>query len=396
MPGDVPVLFFSRRIGLSEGQAVPVEAGGRVTGKVGRFSIGALNIQTRDKAEAGAVATNFTVARVKWDFLKRSNIGILATWRTPTVGAIGSNGAFGADATLRLYQNVTVVGYYAVTESPGLTDGNASYRGRFEYASDRYGLIGEHLLVGEHFNPEVGYVRRPDFRHNFVQGRFSPRPRRNERIRKFTYQGGLDYITDARQTAEQNRESNATFQIDFQNSDQLNVTYTGDYELLPMNFTISPGVVVPAGGYDYQTTRASYTLGQQRKISGKVSVATGSLYQGTKTEASYTGRITPIPQFAIEPGISLNWVNLPYGTFNATVVSSRFVVTPTPRMLVSGLVQYNAIARSLASSIRMRWEYTPGSEFIVVYSDGRDTAVRGLPYLLNRSFAVKITRLVRF
>jgi hypothetical protein len=44
----------------------------------------------------------------------------------------------------------------------------------------------------------------------------------------------------------------------------------------------------------------------------------------------------------------------------------------------------------------MRWEYAPGSDLYVVYSDGRDTAATRLPSVLNRSFAVKATRLVRF
>src|SRR4029434_4711860 len=53
---DVPILFFSRRIGLSQGQSVPVVAGGRLTGTVGKYGIGALNIQTDDKPSAGALA----------------------------------------------------------------------------------------------------------------------------------------------------------------------------------------------------------------------------------------------------------------------------------------------------------------------------------------------------
>src|SRR5436190_5432681 len=45
-PGEVPVLFFSRRIGLNNGLAVPVDAGARVAGKAGKYQIGMLNIQT--------------------------------------------------------------------------------------------------------------------------------------------------------------------------------------------------------------------------------------------------------------------------------------------------------------------------------------------------------------
>jgi hypothetical protein len=71
-------------------------------------------------------------------------------------------------------------------------------------------------------------------------------------------------------------------------------------------------------------------------------------------------------------------------------------VTPTPRLGFSSLTQFNPDAHSLASSVRMRWEYIPGSELFLVYSDGRDSAARRFPELQNRSVAVKITRLLRF
>jgi hypothetical protein len=78
------------------------------------------------------------------------------------------------------------------------------------------------------------------------------------------------------------------------------------------------------------------------------------------------------------------------------VLSVRTIVTPTARMMLSGLTQYSAAARSLSSSVRLRWEYRPGSELFVVYSDGRSTLASGFPELVNRSFAVKLTRLLRY
>jgi hypothetical protein len=89
-------------------------------------------------------------------------------------------------------------------------------------------------------------------------------------------------------------------------------------------------------------------------------------------------------------------VDLPYGAFTAKLFTNRFIVTPTPRLSVTGLVQVNASADTVSSSLRLRWEYRPGSELFLVYSDGRDTAP-GTPIgLMNRSIAVKATRLLRF
>src|SRR6185503_12869775 len=394
---DVPILFFSRRIGLSQGQSVPVLAGGRLTGTVGKFGIGALNIQTDDKLSAGAVATNFSVLRLKRDILRRSNIGILATRRSPAASQSASNAVFGADANLAFFRSLSIIGYYARTETSGATGDQSSYRGRFDYAGDRYGLQVEHLLVGDKFNPEIGFMRRTDFRRSSVGARFSPRPKSNRFIRRLDWEAGYDYITDSRRSRVENRQFSGTFQVDFDSSDQWTLDYIRDYEYLPRNFAIAPAIIVPIGGYDYDTVRMTYELGQQRRVSGRLSVATGTFYDGHKKEANFTsGRVALSARLSVEPGVTLNWIDLPQGRFTNRLMTARGIFTPSPRMLISSLVQYNASDRTVSSSVRLRWEYIPGSEFFFVYSDGRNTSEAPLPGLLNRSVAIKLTRLLRF
>ncbi|MDP3716507.1 MAG: DUF5916 domain-containing protein [Acidobacteriota bacterium] len=398
-PGDVPLLFFSRQIGISQGQAVPVLGGARLTGRQGPFSIGVLNIQTDDQPSARAVSTNFSALRVKRNLLRRSNVGVMATRRGPAIGGTGAPSyTFGADATLLFFKSINVTSYYAMTSVPGRTGGNVtgtSYRGRFDYTDDRYGASAEHMLIDKTFAPEVGYVRRTDVRRSFGQARFSPRPRASAFVRKYTWQGGVEYVTDASATTLQSRDVSGLFRIDFQSSDQASIDLSREYELLPAPFVIAPGVVVPAGGYTDGTVRLGYTLGQQRKVSGRLSAATGTLYGGTKSVVSYSGRWGVVPQLSLEPSVALNWVSLPYGDFTARLVSSRFTITPSARMLISSLVQFNVDTQTLSSSARLRWEYTGGSELFVVYSDGRDTSATGFPLLQNRTFAVKATRLLR-
>ena len=100
----------------------------------------------------------------------------------------------------------------------------------------------------------------------------------------------------------------------------------------------------------------------------------------------------------MEPTVSVNWGDLPTGRFRATLVSGRGVLSFTPRMLVASLIQYASSGDLLTTNIRYRWEYRPGSELFVVYSDGRDTRSGlggALPLLRNRGFTVKFTRLFR-
>src|SRR5436305_13835899 len=103
--------------------------------------------------------------------------------------------------------------------------------------------------------------------------------------------------------------------------------------------------------------------------------------------AASSGYVSVSRFVSFEPGASLNWVSLPYGAFTSQLISNRTIVTPTPRMLISSLSQFNAGLHALSTSIRLNWEYRPMSQLFVVYSDGRDTLAPGFPAVLNRSFA---------
>ncbi len=110
-----PIVFFSRRIGLTEEGIDPIRAGGRVTGRAGPYRIGALNIQTRGVGNDPLFpATNFSVLRVRRDVLRRSDIGVIATYRNSSLTEeASSNAAFGFDGNFAFYQNLRINSYYA-------------------------------------------------------------------------------------------------------------------------------------------------------------------------------------------------------------------------------------------------------------------------------------------
>ncbi len=394
---DLPLLFYSRRIGLANNREVPILGGGRVTGRVGRYSLGLVNMQTRDDDTAGASATNFSVVRVKRDILRKSSIGVLATNRSRAQALPGSNQVYGIDGTFGFFSNLTFATYLAKSTSEGITSDDMSYRAQMEYGGDRYGVQLERLTIDRNFNPEVGFLRRADMRKNYAQLRFSPRIRRYKRVRKLSSIGQFTYLEDSAGRLS-TRIADGEFAVEFQSSDRFAVGVNQDYEYLPRVFTIVPGARVPVGGYEFTTGRIGYTMGQQRKLSGSLQVETGSFYNGDKTTVTFNrSRINVSPQLSIEPSLSLNWVDLPYGTFSAQLVTTRLIFTPSPRMILSSLVQYNVSGHSLTSSARLRWEYHPGSELFLVYSDGRNLLDTQSPTgLLNRSLALKVTRLLRY
>jgi hypothetical protein len=151
------------------------------------------------------------------------------------------------------------------------------------------------------------------------------------------------------------------------------------------------------GGYDYATTRVGYNFGRQRPISGNVSVEHGGFYSGRKTTLSISqGRVNVTPQVSIEPTYLGNWVDVIEGESTTHLVGSRLTYTVTPAMFVSALVQYNTGIDAVSANVRLRWEYRPGSELFLVLNEQRATLSPRFPDLVNRSFIVKVNRLVRF
>ena len=404
---DAPILFYSRRIGLSGGQEVPILAGGRLTGRAGAFTLGVLSIQTDEDTTAEALTTNFSVFRVSRDILRRSSIGAILTNRSVSTNSPepGSNQAYGVDAALAFYDDVSISGYWAKTQTTGLRGKDTSYSGDLRYNGDRYGVAVEHLFVDELFSPEVGFLRRDDMRKSFGLFRFSPRPTSLAAIRKVSWEGSYNYITDASGFVE-TREPQGRFGIELENSDQFSLTHTQTYDFLKEPFEIADDVVIPVGAYDFHNTQASYTFGSQRRLSGDLSFERGTFYGGTKSTieiggsgrgAFGGGRVEISSKLSLEPGMSINWVSVPQGDFTTTLVTTRATYTLTPLTFVSALVQYNSSNDALSTNIRLRWEYHPGSELFVVYNEQRDTLVpsRFAP-LENRTFIVKLNRLFRF
>ena len=416
---DTPILFYSRRVGLHQTREVPLRAGGRLTGRAGAWTLGALNIQAgalpfeveapADLFDARArdpedeppevLPTNFTVLRAKRDVLRRSSVGAMFTDRSRHQLGDGSNSAYGVDGAFGFYDDVTINTHWARTRTEDLTGNDTSYRGHLNYMGDRYGVQLEHLLIGEDFRPELGFVRRRDMRRSFAEFRFSPRPASIRAVRRFVGTGSLAYVENLGGAVE-TREATGLFTIEWENSDQLTVSAIDSYEFLPLPFRIAPDVVLPVAGYDFTNLQLGYNFGQQRRFSANVMAEHGSFYGGTKTTLGISrGRVTITNQVSVEPSLSLNWIDLPQGEFRTDLVGTRATWTMTPLMFASALVQYNSRLDQVSANIRFRWEYRPGSELFVVYNEDRNTGLDGFgrfPVLNNRAFIVKVNRLLRF
>jgi hypothetical protein len=407
---DTPYLFYTRRIGLNNGRVVPIDVGGRLTGKLGPWAIGLMDIQTGEEPTASPKATNFGVLRIKRDVLQRSAIGLMATNRSVGASGTGTNSAFGVDGTFLLTQALTVSSYWAQTNTTGTTTDNQSYQGIVDYSVDRYGARAEHLSVGANFDPQVGFRRRWDFNRTFGSVRFSPRPKWTTKVRKFTFASSAEYIENQAGAVDA-RGFAGSFNTEFETSDQLSFSVNQDYEFIRQAFTPSGSPTpIAVGGYTFGTVSAAYSLGAQRRVSGTLTVQAGEYYDGTIRSITFgpgmsgfaSSRIAVSQHLAIEPTFSITSIDRPSGSFTTRLARTRVDYGFSPLMFASGLFQYSSADKAFSTNLRFRWEYAPGSELFLVYTDERDTTpdaimtattVRGLK---NRAFVVKVNRLLRF
>ncbi|MGE3705502.1 MAG: DUF5916 domain-containing protein [Vicinamibacterales bacterium] len=393
---DVPQMFYSRRIGLNAGRQIPMDAGARTTGRVGRYTLGAIYVRTAEEEVSSSPANNFTVLRLRRDLFRRSSIGALFTNRSIDVRQAGSNQMYGLDTLVAFSDVFQVNAYWAQSQTPGRSDANQSYRAQLDYNADRYGLQIERLSIDPDFNPEIGFVRRVDMRKNFGEFRFSPRFRTSKRFRRIFFTNGVTQVQNSTGRTE-TRLWEGEFAIDFMNSDRFAFQRSAQYEYLPADFQIASGIVLPKGtSYDFGEWSLTYNFGRQRPLSANVTATQGSFYNGERVSLTVAqGRVNVTSKFSLEPTYTLNSVDLEEGSFTSHLLGSRINYTTSPMMFTSALVQFNSDTKTVSANVRLRWQYEPGSEFFIVYNEQRDTSLSGFPGMQNRALIFKINKFIR-
>jgi hypothetical protein len=210
----------------------------------------------------------------------------------------------------------------------------------------------------------------------------------------------VDYTVAADTGTVETRQTQLGFLTEFETSDRVGVSVAENYEYLVRPFELNPSVTLPVGGYRFRDVEAKYTPGAQRRLTGTFTARVGEYFNGSiRSFGLQRARLEVTQRLSIEPTFSFNWIDTLQGSSRMALAVSRVNYTFTPRMLFSGLMQYNSSTHSISNNFRFRWEYLPGSELFVVYSEDRETdplRPDRLSELRNRGFVVKINRLFRF
>jgi Domain of unknown function (DUF5916) len=392
--GGPVVPFFSRRIGLDNGQPVPILGGARVSGQVGRFDVGFLTMRTeeQDDPSGGTVpADSFVVGRVKRNLLANSWIGGLFTLRDASDA--GANRVYGADARFQFLETrLNFDSFLLASETPGLAGQNQSRKFQAGWNDDELDFNGGYLTIQPNFNPELGFVRRPDMTQYTSDATWSPRID-SEHIRNYSFGAALDYIEGASTGEIETRKQSADLGIQFQDNASASFGVEDSLERLSVPERVGLIPLVPAGDYEFRRYSVSASSDSSRKLSGSLDLAWGGYYDGTLRSLGGSFAIKPNYGINLELSWSHNVADTPYGDFTTDLVGARFVRGFSPRAFFNAFVQYNTATHQLSSNLRFNWTYSPLSDLYIVYNDTRDTDRRELS---QRAVIVKFTKLLSF
>ncbi len=387
-------LFHSRRIGLAPDRTpVPIAGGARLTGRVGGYALGLLNMQTQD--DRGRFGENFSVARLRKNILGGSDAGFMLVNRQATGGGDSFNRALGADLNLRLAGGRMLVNsYLAATDEPDLS-GNA-LGGALEVAW-RDPLWNASALVkhvGDGFNPGVGFVRRRGIRRGFATIGAHPQPS-IPHVREFNPYLDLDLFANLDWVME-SRLIRPGLAISFLNSSTLSFEYEASYERLEEPTAIA-GTMVPIGEYDFGALTASWQSDLGRKLGGRISITRGGFFDGERTSVSGSVTVRPSAHFFLEGTGQRNRLVLGGNGFDANLVAGRFRYARDTRTFLSAFVQYNETTEEILTNVRFNLIHAPLSDVFLVYSERRSAdPAPGGPAVAEQAVTLKVTRLVAF
>lgn len=397
-------LFFTRRIGLTgRGEPVPIDYGAKITGKIGKYNVGFLQVQTRklgdQQTQFGVPRQNFTVARVKRDIFGRSSIGAIFVNRqgSPFTAATGlaSESRFhrsaGIDAEINFTNRFRVNAFLMGTSNPGVKSSFLSGRVDSVYEDKNFRFIGVVEDIGSNFRPEVGFVERSGIRQYFGQAAYTPRPRFIPFVRQMEFETQTENYYD-RKGKLATRQNELSWNTEFKNSSNFFFRPIEDVtDVLTEPFEIRRGIVIPVGTYHFNRPRVSFTSDRSKKIVFTGRYKWGKFYSGKRDEYSAGITYRPNQHFLFDFSDSFNDVRLPQGNFTTNLFTGRVNYNFSRKLLTSALVQLNSAARISALNVRLRYIFRPNSDFFIIYNQTTGNGLERSSYSLQMKMTYDFT-----
>jgi hypothetical protein len=368
-------IFFTRRIGIDTlGQPVPILGGGRLTGRLGDLTVGALQIFTERRA-AVQEAMSYSVVRVGRELAARSRIGLIAVQRMATAETGDWNRVVGVDGRVGIHDAWTIDWWGAASAEPGPDGDVGAYSARVGYETQHWSNGARFIQVGSDFDPQVGFLNRKGGYRYYEAGvmwkkRLPGVPWIKEWVPHVNYRGYYDLDG----FWQEGRIHIDLGQVDLANGGTFGPEVNIEHQGLEQPFAIASTVTLPVGSYDYPSVGFDLTTDPSAPLTLLLRADVGGFYNGTRRGGSVTLGARRGSSLTTSLLIEYNDVRLDQGDFIRSLVATRLAYFFTPRVMFQTLVQYSNQANVWTANARFSWLSTAGNGLFVVYNEGQEAA----------------------
>jgi hypothetical protein len=396
--------FHSRRIGLdpATGQSVDLEVGGKVTGRVGDVSIGALMVQQGDRL--GLDGQDVFVGRLASNVLSESKIGLIMTEGDPN--SVTDSTLTGVDfnyRNTRFSDSHTLTGdfWYQQSDTEGVEGDDKAYSLQTQISTSGTGLGGRlrYSYLGDKFDPALGFANRTGVEQltGFVNWRYflrdHPLIRNNFGFFSFSR-------TNRNDTGELQSENLfwRVISINTHSGDALEFQVQQETEGLIVPFQIRPGIIIPAGEYSFNSFEIALSTTNQRDFSPDISYKQGDFFNGERREVGLGINWAASRNLTMEFSYDFADVEMPEGDFVSRLISMNMNFAFNADWSWVNLMQYDNGSDTVGINSRLRWTPRAGENLYLVLNyntDSQDGAFRGLQ-VRDSEVVLKYTRNFRF
>jgi hypothetical protein len=373
-------LFHSRRIGLADsGEPVRILGGARLTGRVGAWDIGLLDMQTA--ASASVASENFGVVRLRRQlFNPYSYAGAMLTSRVGESGA--HNLAYGLDGVFRLLGDDYLTVRWAQTHDAALADAGVPTglnTGRFTLDLERrsrqgFGYQSGISWSGPDYRPGLGFSRRNDFTligqalsYTWLPGVVSPFIWHSLEV------DGELFLRNRDRSAE-SAELGPSWSFSRKDGAAGRVEAMLLQEDLLTPFFLSPDAMVPTGKYLFPQLAAKYEMSRGRPLRAVWGITAGSFYDGRRMSVDVAPTWNLSRHLELGSAYLYNRVRFPARDqrFDAHVVRLRAGAAMNTKVSLHSLVQMNSSSQTASANFRFRYNFNEGNDLWIVYNEGVD------------------------
>ncbi|HKJ68433.1 MAG TPA: DUF5916 domain-containing protein [bacterium] len=393
-------LFYSRRIGLHHEEQVPIYGGGRLVGRLGKWDVGVLNMQTAPQKDLDLPSENFGVLRLRRQMLNPySYFGAMTTSRIGTGGR--KNLAYGLDGIARVFGDDYLTLNWAQTfDDTTETDGSVLDAVRVRAGWERrtyegFGYEADYSRTGAGYNPGIGFQMRHAYTrigggisYGWIMSERSAFLLNQIRLRNAEY-----FRTD--DNSQESSERTISWEGQWKSGAFMVVNIIASHDDLRESFELSENTEVPPGSYRFVAAEAMHSTPAGRPLLVVNQLHVGTFYDGRRLTAGI------IPTWNLSRYLSLggfyqyNRVEFPerQQAFRAHIGRLRIEATMNVQLALSAFIQYNSDIHEVITNLRFRYNPREGYDIYLVYNEGlntnRDRKYPVLPLTRNRTILLK-------